>query len=368
MNEKLLNVFMKQEEEDKMSLEINIEEEIKQQLTNSEELIKQIHKEADKQQLTDSYQLIQWIRSAAIKQVMNPDELNGPMQQAPCSQPFQMFSPSYKNIVIRTAGNFSVRKHTSCLFPYYHSHDFYELIYVYEGQCIQYVNGVNQEMILNKGEACLLIPGVIHALNPSGENDLVLKFVIPRALMRKATEKMGTEKGMWIDSLETGKDVYVFSSELGRTYSGNWLIIQILEESYFVKKYQEAAIRNYLSLLLINLARRSVKNVDEELLETVSQYIKNDLKGADLSRFALQMGYSKRHLCRILQVKTGGSFTDILQHIRLNEASKLLTETDYTVDAVAEMVGYKNTSGFYKCFVNAFGMSSGLYRKTSERI
>lgn len=51
--------------------------------------------------------------------------------------------------------------------PYYHTHDFYELIYVYRGRGGQYLAGEKDALRMETGDVCLLTPGKIHAMMPS---------------------------------------------------------------------------------------------------------------------------------------------------------------------------------------------------------
>ena len=38
---------------------------------------------------------------------------------------------------VRTGNTFSIHKHTLCQIPYFHTHDFYELVYIFRGNCTQ---------------------------------------------------------------------------------------------------------------------------------------------------------------------------------------------------------------------------------------
>ena len=59
---------------------------------------------------------------------------------------------------VRTAGAFSIKKHTTSQRPYLHGQDFYELICVHGGSCAQ-VFGDGSALRLSEGQSCLLPPG-----------------------------------------------------------------------------------------------------------------------------------------------------------------------------------------------------------------
>ena len=65
-------------------------------------------------------------------------------------------------IPVRTAKNFSIKKHTSLQRPYTHSHDFYELIYVHRGECVQICKGKN--IVSSQGDLCIISPETVHSM------------------------------------------------------------------------------------------------------------------------------------------------------------------------------------------------------------
>lgn len=56
-------------------------------------------------------------------------------------RPGDILKLSVKDTPVRVSSGVSIRKHTLCQIPYYHTHDFYELIYVYQGNAGQYLPG-----------------------------------------------------------------------------------------------------------------------------------------------------------------------------------------------------------------------------------
>ena len=95
---------------------------------------------------------------------------------------------------MRVSSGVSIRKHTLCQIPYYHTHDFYELIYVYQGNAGQYLPGEKTAFKMSAGDICLLTPGKIHAMLPSEEDDIILKMILPRQLMRQILEELRSEE------------------------------------------------------------------------------------------------------------------------------------------------------------------------------
>ena len=63
---------------------------------------------------------------------------------------------------------------------------------------------------------------------------------------------------------------------------------------------------------------------------------------------------------------TGSNFVNYLKTIRMEEAKKLLAETDMRVIEISQEVGYDNEKHFMKIFKSAYGVSPSEYRKNMK--
>lgn len=115
--------------------------------------------------------------------------------------------------------------------------------------------------------------------------------------------------------------------------------------------------------MFVALIRSQASFLENGLLYLVSKQIGNDLKSAQLGKAAENMGYSSRHLERLLREKAGCTFSDVLQKLWMDKAARLLMETGDTLEQIAEAVGYQTEAGFYKRFRAVYGMTPGQYRK-----
>ncbi len=71
---------------------------------------------------------------------------------------------------------------------------------------------------------------------------------------------------------------------------------------------------------------------------------------------------SKSHLSRSFREFTGGSFSDYLREMRLNNACKLLRETELTVEEIVSLCGLKDVPSFYRNFQKHTGVTPSQYR------
>ena len=59
-----------------------------------------------------------------------------------------------------------------------HHHNYIEMIYVYSGEFHQTVNGSN--IIMKKGEFCILDTNVMHSIEPTSENDIIINCIMSK--------------------------------------------------------------------------------------------------------------------------------------------------------------------------------------------
>ncbi|WP_256761908.1 AraC family transcriptional regulator [Cohnella sp. WQ 127256] len=89
---------------------------------------------------------------------------------------------------------------------------------------------------------------------------------------------------------------------------------------------------------------------------------------AGLEDLALQVSVSKYHLARLFHQHAGITVVQYLTKIRVKKAVALLLESNYTIEKIAELVGYSNGKYFTKIFKELTGLSPGQYRKNYDMV
>ncbi|MBE6640983.1 MAG: helix-turn-helix domain-containing protein [Ruminococcaceae bacterium] len=81
-----------------------------------------------------------------------------------------------------------------------------------------------------------------------------------------------------------------------------------------------------------------------------------------LESVAEALHVSKAHLSRLFKEFAGESFSKHLRDIRLNNACRLLRETELTVEEIVSLCGLKDVPSFYRNFQNHTGTTPSQYR------
>ncbi len=88
-----------------------------------------------------------------------------------------------------------------------------------------------------------------------------------------------------------------------------------------------------------------------------------DLNMAVVSNY-ISMNYSL--FSQTFKQYTGSNFVDYLKNLRLNEAKRLLEETDLKINEISKKIGYNNAKHFMKTFKDTLGVSPSQYRKNAQ--
>jgi YesN/AraC family two-component response regulator len=84
---------------------------------------------------------------------------------------------------------------------------------------------------------------------------------------------------------------------------------------------------------------------------------------ADLSR---ELGYSAAYLTNTLRRETGKTVLQWVIHHRLEEAKRLMSETDGSGQQIAQAVGYTNYSHFLRQFRQVHGVTPSAWRQPNR--
>ncbi len=207
--------------------------------------------------------------SAEILQVIDAcgTELTDFFRMPSCI-PFQRKIP----LPVRTCDFFHAAKHTLSQIPYLHSHNFYEYIYVLRGNCTQHSETPAQTILLKAHQSCLLSPGVSHIVERCGKEDIILKFAVSESLFREVI--------LPFSSAGMEKDVLIFHHSNAQI---SMCIYMLLKESRNPCEFGETAIRNYLSLLFIELMRKPPAPYPDIIKKLVRKNFGEDCDITDLT-------------------------------------------------------------------------------------
>lgn len=127
------------------------------------------------------------------------------------------------------------------------------------------------------------------------------------------------------------------------------------------------SFRSCIGMLLEDNSAPGRKGMSDKMQE-IKEFIDANyqLPQMSLSYMAEQFGIRDSYLSKLFKENMGENSIDYLMQKRLEEAARLLRETDMTVKQVVKSVGYEDATSFAKKFSKRFGMTPGVLRINSR--
>ena len=111
--------------------------------------------------------------------------------------------------------------------------------------------------------------------------------------------------------------------------------------------------------------RQSSNRISEQVLEMIEKEYKNQQLSVQYA--SNKIGVSPNYLSMIIKRETGVTFVELMTRKRIEQAQKLLIETEMKIKEIAEQCGYVDQYYFSHCFKKITGKSPGGYRKLYEK-
>lgn len=109
------------------------------------------------------------------------------------------------------------------------------------------------------------------------------------------------------------------------------------------------------------------KNDTNTILKAKMYIEKNYMNKLTLDDIAKHLGVTSYYFCRMFKKETGINFASYLTEVRLNQAKKLLKETNLSNRQICERVGINSTNYFHQLFKNFTSLTPSEYRNNRDR-
>ena len=195
--------------------------------------------------------------------------------------------------------------------------------------------------------------GLAEAITPIVENGVIIGYMMMGQILRDG-ERDAVERAMLRVSEEERMDEAAFRAGLDE-----------------MKSVSDEFIRSALSVMSMCVcylySNGIVKSRPEELSERLRTYVENhfttELSVADLCR---RMYLSKSKLYHVSRQAFGMGVSDYIRHRRVEEAKKLLVETNRPIAQIGESVGFTDANYFTRVFKSETGMTPKAYRSEAH--
>ena len=176
----------------------------------------------------------------------------------------------------------------------------------------------------------------------------------------RISEEIGFTEGIYC--LDTTEDPKAFYELVLRMHEKP-------EMNYINDLRRRGILLEYLALAMESSAARKQKRAVKRAY-TAEVYVQKAVSLIDMNYAAITVsdvvdyiGFTRSYFTTIFHKYTGLSPREYILQCRFRNGCRLLTETDLTVQQIAEQVGYEDYMAFSKAFRKKYGMSPTAYRR-----
>lgn len=277
-----------------------------------------------------------------------------------------------KALLLEKGKLITLRPHTRFTYFPKHTHNYVEMVYMCQGKTTHIING--SEVNLNAGELLILSQNATQEIQPAGEDDIAVNFIIWPQFFDTAISMIG----------ETENPIHDFlvgclrGNRAGTGYLhfevADILPIQNLIENLIWTLVNHQANKRSINQLTMGLLFLQLVNhteilrtdpnfSEQQLILRILRYIEEHYHDGELQDIARELHYDACWLSREIKKQSGKTFTELMQNKRMNQAAFLLRTTSMKVIDIGESVGYENLSYFHRIFHKRYGMSPHKYRQ-----
>lgn len=263
-------------------------------------------------------------------------------------------------------------------FPKYvgvmHRHQFVEVVYILSGEAVHTVG--DREYTVKSGDVVVINCGVPHKFTASTTGELFvaydlmfgLDFVSPTA-GKDATFEDLRDSYLFGPLFPAGEtpDIHISGKRYGSygdLFTRIYHALKGKERGYM--ELSRAYVIELIVKILRDLGRNSAKELTYEnkkaVFAAISYMERRYNAPLDLEDIAAQVFLSPEYFRKLFKKMTGESVRTYLHKLRIDEACRLLTVTDLSIQDISLAVGYQDIKAFYQAFKQTTGKTPKEYR------
>lgn len=252
------------------------------------------------------------------------------------------------------------------------SHDFWEAVYLDKGSI--FVSAGAGKTLLKPGDIYFHKPGESHHIIINGKENVIVYFIS----FYSKSSAMNLFYDAKLSLTPYLKNLlYIMHEEARKSF-----VSTRVGTSYGVTAAPDAPIgsaqlyKNYLESFLINLLRFKLESekatvysekeefhraIVRKITEVVSQSLYSHFSISTLTK---KLNYGRTFLCNVFKAETGYTINGFYNHLKINEAKKLMAEGRHSLAEISEILNFSSRYYFSKVFKKETGYTPSEYKKT----
>lgn len=237
-----------------------------------------------------------------------------------------------------------------------HSHDFFTIDYIYEGEFIQTLNGV--EYVCPVGTLCLLSPLDYHFYENKDRASMISLTFTDDVIFKEVWEALDVDSTPYITVLDDFQSERMMENLLG-------IEAQLESGLPLVASFARAVTNRIVIDILQKVSSLSVAPQKKyDIVQKAISYIRNHYREQLTLKDISNMCYvTPEHFCRCFKNQTGLTFKEYIISMRLDYALRLVKYSDKTITEICFESGFSSPSYFTKVFYKRFGRTPAQIRE-----
>ena len=287
-----------------------------------------------------------------------------------------------ENDFINTEEDIAVYIHVPYINDGLHSHDHFEINYVYKGTgYFSFSQNGKDRMAAKEGMLCFLAPNIPHNFLASPCSiiiSIVLRKTTLTSVFSSLLKREDSISNFFRSCLYKDKYPDYFMVETGNSPEMKRYIQKTVFEFYRMDSYRNANTISVLSMLFSHVMRtcreyaalydsRDIDGQNEEFAYMLLiQYINQNYSTVTLKTLSEAFHYSESFLSRLIHRQSGKTFSKIVQDCRIMHGKELLESTNIPISRICEIIGYSSPEHFSRIFKREYQVSPSDYRKSID--
>ncbi|MBA9027417.1 helix-turn-helix domain-containing protein [Peribacillus huizhouensis] len=254
----------------------------------------------------------------------------------------------------------------------YHFHDWYEIVYVYDGNGTFFID--HSILSMEKGSIFIIPGNTLHRAIPDYENPVTSTaiFFNPILIQNRILGDSFSYFHIFEESLRLNNFKYKLDGIDEQIVFANFLETIQLEVCQETLGYRHATLLELQALLLylgrIMTSCRSTAKAAEFSgpiwMKDILGYIEeNYTLGISLDQLSQFGNVSTAHLSRVFKQMTGFNVSDYITTKKIIKAKELLLSTDEKINTIALECGFESLPHFHRTFKKLIGSTPSTFRK-----
>ena len=252
----------------------------------------------------------------------------------------------------------------------FHRHDFFYFNYTYQGEYDSLSYKYDNRITIREEELYAGQPFAGHALCVHNNQETIIIGVLIRKATFFRTFLPMLSANSRLFHFFLNPTTHSFSQEFIHFKITddhgirNLLEMMVIEYAFNMQDTQDVLKPMALSFLMLVARQYALTNrqpVAERVSDQIVQFVSERFDTVTLQDIAEHFSYHPNYISTLLRKELGKSFSTLLLEQRMDRAVVLLKGTTLSVEEIAMMLGYSNSSNFYKAFKDFYGHTPREY-------